>query len=153
MFVSITSTKSKERSKDCPLWYSLWNEHFLWWNTLKYHLWEGLVKEHLIQPRTLPLIPICSSFNKGLWCGTLSNGLLYKQEDRTCVLILRRLCDLFWLVNFKYLYLKSSEMNNRWLSALYLMLTWSRKKPISFHKNEENQLRKFCSPEKYSPPP
>ena len=70
-----------------------------------------------------------------------------------CVLILRRLCDLFWLVNFKYLYLKSSEMSNRWLSALYLTSTWSRKKPISFHKNEENQLRKFCSPEKYLPPP
>ena len=143
IFVSMTSTKSKERSKDCPLWYSLWNDTSSDEILSNTTFWEGLVKEHLIQPRhcllyqsapvsvrTSHLIPICSSLSKGLWCRTLSNGLLYS------VLIVRRLCDLFWLVNFKYLYLKSSEMSNGWLSALYLTLTWSRKQPISFHKNQ-----------------
>ena len=33
-------------------------------------------------------------------------------------------------------------------------LTWSREQLISFHKNEENQLRKFCFPKQnFAPPP
>ena len=80
IFVSVSSIKSKKskgaRIVTCGTPDETGTSPF--WGRAR------VVRNHSIQPKTLPLIliPVCPSFRKCLWCGTLSNGWWYKREDR-----------------------------------------------------------------------